>query len=248
VLPRWRALAAGDVEEKAPGELVTSVDRTAEKQLTTRLRELLPEAVVVGEEATSADPSLLAAVSEAPLAWLVDPIDGTGNFVAGSEDFAVMVALVERGDSVASWIEQPALGRSYQAVRGAGAFADGRRIRVTPRDNLACLRGAALTRFLNEEQRAAVSRFGRSVESLGPGRVCAGVDYPLIAEDEQDFVLFWRTLPWDHAPGALLLSEAGGIVAHLDGQPYRPGEHRDGLVAASGLAAHAAVASALLPE
>jgi len=90
-----------------------------------------------------------------------------------------------------------------------------------------------------------MKRFGREVSSLGPGRVCAGVDYPLTAEGEQDFVLFWRTLPWDHAPGALLVTEAGGVVAHTDGASYRPGIAREGLIAASSTAAHAAVAGAL---
>lgn len=95
VLPRWRALADGDVEEKSPGEVVTSVDRAAEALLTERLLAILPDALVIGEEATAADPSLLDAVEEAPLLWLVDPLDGTQNFVNGSADFAVMVALVQ---------------------------------------------------------------------------------------------------------------------------------------------------------
>jgi fructose-1,6-bisphosphatase/inositol monophosphatase family enzyme len=102
-----------------------------------------------------------------------------------------------------------------------------------------------LTRLLDDEQRLAVARLSDLVESLGPGRICAGVDYPLIAEGDQDFVLFMRSLPWDHAPGALLLREAGGIVSHLDGESYRPGQPRLGLLASSDRDAHADVLDAL---
>ncbi len=66
-----------------------------------------------------------------------------------------------------------------------------------------------------------------------------------MAEGAQDFVLFWRTLPWDHAPGALLVDEAGGLVAHLDGQGYRPGHPRTGLLAAADPGTHARVLGAL---
>ena len=246
VLPHWRALADGDVGEKSPGEVVTSVDRAAEAQLTERLLAMVPDALVIGEEAAAADPSLLDAVEEAPLLWLVDPLDGTQNFVNGSADFAVMVALVQDGETVASWIDRPAVGRFYMAVRGGGAFADGQRLHVHRTGDVANLRGTALTRFLDAQQRAAIDQFGRTIGSLGPGRVCAGVDYPLVAEGQQDFVLFWRTLPWDHAPRALLVSEAGGVAAHLDGAPYRPAIRRNGLVAASDAVAHTAVAHALV--
>jgi fructose-1,6-bisphosphatase/inositol monophosphatase family enzyme len=65
-----------------------------------------------------------------------------------------------------------------------------------------------------------------------PGLRCAGFEYPAVASAEEHFAVFWRTLPWDHAPGALVLAEAGGHVARLDGRPYRPAEKGAGLLVA----------------
>jgi len=231
VLPQHRRLAASDVEEKSPGELVTWVDREAERVLGLGLAELLPGVPVVGEEAASADPSLLGALEVAPLVWLVDPLDGTANFVAGSDDFAVMVALVSRGETVAAVIARPAQDRVYTAERGSGSYVDGRKLVVGDSGRgLPELRGALLTRFLTDEQRASVSAGSAGLGTVVGGRMCAGVDYPLVAEGVHDFVLFWRTLPWDHAPGALLVAEAGGLAGHLDGARYRPGTARPGLL------------------
>ncbi|MEZ0092995.1 inositol monophosphatase [Streptacidiphilus sp. EB129] len=231
ILPRFRALAEGEVTEKSPGELVTVADREAEDLISRRLRTLL-DAPVVGEEATAADPGLVAALREAPAAWLVDPLDGTANFVAGRPEYAVMAALVRAGETVAAWIVQPAEGRAYVAERGAGAWRDGTRIRRTPAPaDPSELRGAVLTRFLDPVARARVAAAAPRFAELGPGTGCAGVDYPRVLDGGQDFVLFHRTLPWDHAPGTLLLTEAGGLAQRPDGTPYRPTDDRTGLLA-----------------
>src|SRR6476469_1729696 len=87
ILPRFKRLAAKDIEEKTPGELVTAVDRDVEAFLAPELRALVASSVVIGEEASSADPRLLESVT-AEDSWLIDPLDGTGNFIEGSSDFA----------------------------------------------------------------------------------------------------------------------------------------------------------------
>jgi fructose-1,6-bisphosphatase/inositol monophosphatase family enzyme len=233
ILPRFGTLAAGEVSEKTPGELVTVADREAEALISHRLRELL-DAPVVGEEATAADPTLPRALTESPAAWVVDPIDGTGNFVAGRPEFAVMAALVRDGETIAAWILRPVDGTAYVAERGSGAWRDGTRLLRSPAPATAAeLHGDVLTRFLDGPARARVTAAAPRFASLGRGASCAGVDYPRVIEGERDFVLYQRILPWDHAPGTLLLEEAGGHARHLDGSPYRPGENRTGLLAAA---------------
>lgn len=247
VLPRFRALGERDVAEKAPGEVVTVADREAEELISRRLRGLrdLP---VVGEEATAADPKLTDALREAPAAWLVDPLDGTSNFVAGHTDFAVMAALVRSGETVASWIVQPVSGRAYVAEQGAGAWRDGEQVRREPAPaDPARMHGAALTRFLAPEARAHVQAAAPRFGALGPGVSCAGVDYPRLVDGEEDFVLFHRTLPWDHAPGTLLLREAGGTARRPDGTPYRPADDGVGLLNAADPACWETVRALLLP-
>ena len=130
ILPRFGRLAAGDVAEKAPGDLVTVADRAAEEALTARLTALLPGSRVVGEEAVAADPSVLRALDGPEPVWIVDPIDGTENFVNGSPRFSTLVALAQAGQLLASWTYIPVFGTMATASAGDGAFVDGRRVRV----------------------------------------------------------------------------------------------------------------------
>lgn len=248
VAPRFANLADADVDEKAPNELVTTADTEAEALLSRRLGELLPGVPVVGEEASAAEgepPYDL--IGEAPRVWLVDPLDGTSNFVAGSSDWGVMAALVAQGQTVLSWIWRPVDGRLYVAERGSGAWAGGRRLerREAPAE-AAELRGGVLRRFLDASVRTTVDRNARRFAGVTTGRMAAAVEYPLIAEGHQDFAVFGRTLPWDHAPGALLVEEAGGVAWRHDGTPYRPDQTTSGLLVAAGEAAWATVRADLL--
>ncbi|MFB7667056.1 inositol monophosphatase family protein [Kitasatospora sp. NPDC056138] len=235
VEPRFRALADGEVMEKAPGDLVTVADREAEVIISRRLRELLP-VPVVGEEAVAADPSLARALVDEPAAWLVDPVDGTSNFVAGRPDFAVMASLVRAGRTVAAWIWQPMSRTGYSAELGAGAWRDGHRLVRRPADDAPeKWRGTLKSRYLDPAEHHRMQTRARVFGQVSGGLRSAGMEYPLIAEGEQEFILYWRTLPWDHAPGSLLITESGGVSARLGGSPYRPdppgGE--DGLLVAA---------------
>lgn len=246
VLPRFRSLSEDQVSEKSPGEIVTVADREAEELISPRLRELL-DVPVVGEEAASADPNLLRALRREPAVWLVDPLDGTRNFVRGDREFAVMAALVREGRTVASWILRPTEGQVYTAELGSGAWRHGVRLRREPAPAApARLRGAVLSRFLSPTQQERVTAVTPEFAEVGAGAYCAGVDYPRLAEGELDFVLFHRTLPWDHAPGGLLLSEAGGVALRPEGDPYRPDDDRVGLLNAADEATWRTVRSLLL--
>jgi len=163
------------------------------------------------------------AALEGSAAWLVDPLDGTANFVAGSDDWAVMVALVVDGWTVASWIWRAVPRRLYLAEAGAGATCNGLALHRAgaPRD-AAKLRGLVLTRFLDPGDAALAQANAAGFASVVAGSGSAGADYPLLAEGAQDFVLYGRALPWDHAPGALLAEEAGCVVLHRDGRRYKP--------------------------
>ncbi|CAM5342367.1 Inositol monophosphatase OS=Streptomyces alboniger OX=132473 GN=CP975_29850 PE=4 SV=1 [Streptomyces alboniger] len=108
--------------------MVTVADRRAEERLTTDLAALLPGSVVVGEEAVHADPKIYEAISgEAPV-WIVDPVDGTRQFVRGDPGFCMLVALAVGGEVQASWTYAPALDEFAVAVRGEGAWLDSRRL------------------------------------------------------------------------------------------------------------------------
>jgi fructose-1,6-bisphosphatase/inositol monophosphatase family enzyme len=223
ILPRWRQLAADDISHKtAPHDLVTVADRQAEQQLTDALPALLPGSLVVGEEAVAADPGVLDRLRGPDPVWIVDPVDGTANFVAGKEEFATMVALAVQGEVLASWIFLPRLGGGLMATarRGEGAHLDGEPLSTARPGNGEALRVAtSQTAYLAEPER-------RLVEALRVGGVrpepcrCAGLAYVDVARGEIDAVAFTWQAPWDHAAGLLLVREAGGVDLTAGGEPF----------------------------
>ncbi|MEV0429435.1 inositol monophosphatase family protein [Micromonospora sp. NPDC049836] len=234
VVPLFRRLDDADISEKAPGEVVTVADREAEELISAGLRRLRPGSVVVGEEAVAADPDLLRHLHGDGDVWLVDPVDGTSNFAAGRRPFALMIALLTDGVPVASWVYDPLDGTMAIARAGAGTRLDGTAVRTTgAQPEVGALRGTAMTRFLPPDARRSVSAGGTRIGELLPGQHCAGREYLDILTGKQQFVLFWRTLPWDHVPGATLVREAGGVARRFDGTDYHPADEGRGLLVAA---------------
>ncbi len=212
ILPRHRALERHEVMQKRPGDVVTIADREAEAALTAAFGAATPGALVVGEEASFADPRSLAALPGAEHAWVIDPVDGTRNFASGSVDFGVMVAEVRRGETTRGWIWQPLHDTFYVAERGAGATRNG-----TP---LARLEPHPAPWEVAVWPRA--SRESVADLRLRPTRGACAIDYPALARGELDGLAYRSIHPWDHLAGCLLVAELGG-AASVDGRAYRPG-------------------------
>ena len=231
ILPRYRNLASHEIEEKAKDDLVTIADKESELRLAEGLAALLPEARIVGEEACAADPALLDRVGDG-LVWIIDPIDGTGNFAAGRPPFGVMIALCESGEVEAGWIYDPLEDRLCHAGRGKGATMDGEAFHAVESGEELPVAGIS-TLFLAGEERDELLRRAEGRLRMVDIPRCAAEQYPRIALGVNDLALFHRTLPWDHAAGALFLNEAGGHVARYDGSPYRVGTRETGMLAAA---------------
>ena len=231
IMPRWRALTASEIRTKtAEWDLVTDADVNAERMLTAALRELI-DIPVVGEEATAANESLLDIVGAPGACWVVDPVDGTRNFVDGKETFACMIALIDEGRTQAAWITYPTTGREIHAAAGVGAYLDGELIVTAPPAEPLALRGAIGARFVQGGRDSVLER----AAALGPAapiRFCAGWDYLDVITGLTDYVSFSRTLPWDHAPGSLIAREAGLASRRHDGSEYLPGDGGSGILTA----------------
>jgi fructose-1,6-bisphosphatase/inositol monophosphatase family enzyme len=253
IMPRFRRLADCDIRAKTgPLDLVTEADEAAERRITAGLRQAFPGCVVVGEEAASANPSLLDALGEAELAFVVDPVDGTSNYAAGLPLFATMAAALRRGEVIASVIHDPVGGDTAFALRCEGAWTeqpDGRRhdLRVAAPAKVEAMTGAASWRFLPEDQRIAVTRNLMRVAGSFSYR-CAAHEYRMLAGGHLHFLLYGRLLPWDHAPGWLLHREAGGYSGMFDASPYRTTTHSGGLLLAPDEASFLALRAALLDQ
>ncbi|GAA1509478.1 inositol monophosphatase family protein [Nocardioides humi] len=234
--PRFRTLSDEQVAEKNPGDLVTVADHESEALITAALQAAYPDALVLGEEAMAGDPALLDRFATAEHAFTVDPVDGTKNFVNGSPDHAVMVAEVRGGEVTRGWIWQPQHATSYVAERGAGAWRNGERLTVA---------GPGADTPFRTARRAWVGRELGGLGTLELTWACCGVDYPHLVAGDARALLYSRSMPWDHLPGGLILTEAGGTIGQHDGTPLQPQALAGGIVAAPDRATYDAVVAAL---
>ncbi|MGE3624299.1 MAG: inositol monophosphatase [Bdellovibrionales bacterium] len=242
IMPRFRKLATGDVQMKGKDDPVTIADQESERQLTARFVDYMPGSVVVGEESVAKDAEVLKHLGgDVPL-WIIDPIDGTRNFVAGHPEFAVMVALVRDRQPVASWIHDPNTGDTIMAEQGGGVWLRGERMKLATDDKSIAtvgLVGARVKKLISDPK---VMPQGADTPAIEIGS-CAGFDYPRLftgkaifanADTKRaGFLLYRHTNPWDHVPGLFLHKEGGGYSADWTGLPYAMAEPRGGLIFAS---------------
>ncbi|WP_421994512.1 inositol monophosphatase family protein [Roseococcus sp.] len=253
ILPRFRQLAAGDIRVKSgPLDLVTEADEAAERRISAALSTRFPDAMILGEEAAAADPSLLEKMAEAELCFIIDPVDGTANFAAGVPLFGVMVAAVRNGETIAGWIHDPMGDDTVIGLRGEGAWVqspDGARrdCRVSAPAPVGSMVGAVSWGFMPPERKARVlPRLSRLAGTLNFR--CAAHEYRLAATGGAHLLVYNKLMPWDHAAGVLIHAEAGGHSSHFDGAPYSPRRHTGGLLCAPDAASHAEAMQSLLGE
>ncbi len=235
--------AASAWGHKGPHDFVTDVDRAAERLIGETLTAAAPHSVVLGEEFT---PDLR---SDAPITWVVDPLDGTTNFLHGYPMYAVSIAAVVAGEPVAGVVSDVTRGCTYQATAGDGAWCDGRRLRVSAlTDPGRALLGtgfpfkapatAQLDAYLEQFRRILPRTSG--VRRGGS----AALDLAHVAEGRLDGFWEFGLSAWDIAAGMLLVREAGGRVTDFAGRPLPVAA---GNVVAGGPAVHAWLLGMLVP-
>jgi len=215
ILPRFNKLKPEDITAKSPGDMVTIADTETEKALTQELSRLYPAADIAGEESIAKNPDSLRHIITSDQAFLIDPIDGTNNFIKGDEKFAVMLTQLRQGKVVAAWIYLPALDKMVVAEGGGGAYLNGGPIKISAelRDSAKLIGAAHITRF--PENLKKIARDNMKKIAKNSPAFCAGYDYVALVEGKKDFSIYYRTLPWDHMPGGFIFAEAGGYVRTL---------------------------------
>lgn len=203
------------VEQKSRNDFVTEVDRKAEAMIIEALSKTYPDHGFIGEESgdTNADAEYL---------WIIDPLDGTTNFIRGIPHYSVSIACMHKGKLIHGVVHDPVKRETFSASRGAGAFVNGRRMRVS---KIRGLEGALLGTgipFSNRKQEhippylATLSDL--LPETAGVRRAgSAALDLAYTAAGRFD--AFWEVglSKWDMAAGILLLTEAGGLVSDFKG-------------------------------
>jgi myo-inositol-1(or 4)-monophosphatase len=214
-----------EIRAKRANDFVTQVDKAAEAAVISIIRQAYPDHDILGEESgalegRSADGKNGAQGKKTEYRWIIDPLDGTTNFIHGFPQYCVSIALQHRGAIEHGVIYDPAKNELFTASRGSGAFLDDRRIRVTKCVNL---KDALVGTGFPFKEMSRLDFYFRQLReimknSAGVRRAgAAALDLAYVAAGRMD--AFWEMglSPWDMAAGALLIQEAGGLVGDLSG-------------------------------
>ena len=213
-----RLMGTANVSEKKPGDFVTEADFASQKAIREVIMAAFPAHSFVGEE----DDGSLDSLDTEGFCWIVDPLDGTTNYIHQLRSFSVSVALAYQGELIVGTVLDPLLEEDYYAARGKGAFLNGEPIQTSKIQEL----GRALL-VCSFSSRVApdspeIKRFVNIMQQVGSVRRLgsAALNFCYVACGRLD--AYWATSvnSWDVAAGTLILREAGGVISGLDGQPY----------------------------
>jgi len=205
---------AGIGSKSTPTDLVTAMDRASEELIVAGLRAARPDDAVLGEEGG-------VHRGASGVRWLLDPIDGTVNYVYGLPQYAVSIAAEVDGTVVAGVVHNPASGEEWTAVRGGGAWRDGTRLtgpRASSLDEALLGTGFGYDARQRAEQATVVAALlpeVRDIRRFGS----AALDLCFVAEGRLDVYYESGLNPWDRAAGELIAAEAGLLVTGLHGEP-----------------------------
>lgn len=220
VLLEWRGKI--QVREKAPADLVTEADLASQQEIRRLVLGKYPDHNFVGEETED-----VAGPTESPFRWIVDPLDGTTNYVHGLAFYSVSIAVEHHGALIAGVVYDPERDECFSASRGGGAMCNGRKIGASTTTSLD---QALLVTGFPPKTRADspdVLRFGRMMEASRAIRRLgsAALNLCYVACGRVDAYWASSVKAWDIAAGVLIAEEAGALVTSLDGEPldlWRP--------------------------
>jgi myo-inositol-1(or 4)-monophosphatase len=204
---------ADSIEFKGLNDLVSYVDKQAEKQLVKNLSKILPEAGFTTEEDTI---NTKGEVFD----WIIDPLDGTTNFIHGIPTYAISIALYENGQPVIGVVYEINRGEMFSAYKGGGAFLNNKPIHVSKRTSLSeCLLATGFPYYQFDKQPQYMQLFSNLMQKChGLRRIgSAAVDLAYVACGRFDAFFEYNLNSWDVAAGAFLVQEAGGTVMNFKG-------------------------------
>jgi myo-inositol-1(or 4)-monophosphatase len=213
-LQHWQSVKLDQIADKGLNQLVSFVDKESEQKLMDGLRAILPGSCFIGEEF---NPD--SVLSDEPT-WIIDPLDGTTNFLHGLPVFAVSVALWDSGSAQVGVVHAPAMNETFTAVRGGGAHLNGKVLQLTGELNLSESLIATGFPYYDFEKMTPylelLSDLMRSTHGLRR-MGSAAIDLAYTAAGRFDAFYEMGLAPWDVAAGVLLVEEAGGFVSNFSG-------------------------------
>ena len=204
------------VSKKGPGDFVTKTDRKVEKIIIEELENARPKYGFIAEESGQNK-------KESEFNWVIDPIDGTSNFMHGIPHFAISIALEKKGEIISGMICDPIKNEIFYAEKGRGSYVNNRRIRVSSRKNLDEIIGLygcppmskiKENRFFDQIKKASMDI--HKLRNYGS----AALDFAYVASGRADFAWYDHLQYWDYAAGKIILLEAGGIISDFTGKSF----------------------------
>jgi myo-inositol-1(or 4)-monophosphatase len=213
LLSHWRKLAPGAVEEKATNDFVSIADRASERAIVDTILSAYPDDGIVGEEGSRRTGS-------SGRDWVIDPLDGTSNFIAGFPFWCVSIGVRRGSDLLAGVVWDPLRGEMYRAEKGAGAFRNEERLEVSTQSSAS---GAFLSTGFPFRAHEKIDEYlaifralflkAKAIRRAGS----AALDLASVAAGIFDGFFEFRLSPWDIAAGAVLITEAGGVLRDFEG-------------------------------
>ncbi|HET8567886.1 MAG TPA: inositol monophosphatase family protein [Candidatus Limnocylindria bacterium] len=212
LLARWRGPVSGLVTKSSSVDLASDADRAAEAAVVGRIRERRPDDAILAEEGGATE-------GRSGIRWLVDPLDGTTNFLYGFPHWSVSVAALEADGAVAAVVLDPVKDECFRAARGGGAWCGGRRLRASDLDDLSL---ALVATGFSYDTAERVAQARQQVELIARIRDLrrtgsAALDLAYVASGRVDAYVETVASPWDWAAGRLLVTEAGGRATDVPG-------------------------------
>jgi myo-inositol-1(or 4)-monophosphatase len=204
-----------NVTQKQRNDFVTGVDRTAEEIIIEQIKEKYPHHKILGEESGEHE-----GANDNDITWIIDPLDGTANFIHAIPHFCISIAVKEKNRLIVGLVYDPIRNELFTAAKGEGARVNDRRIRVSPSKSL---EGSILATGFPFKKHSVLSDYLKSFEKLFTQAAdirragSAALDLAYVAAGRYDGFWEFDLAPWDIAAGALLIREAGGMVTDLHG-------------------------------
>ncbi len=204
---------ANAIEYKGLNDLVSYVDKNAEKQIVKNLTKILPEAGFITEEETEN-------VKGHTYTWIIDPLDGTTNFIHGIPTYSISIALYEHDQPVIGVVYEINRGEMFSAYKGGGAYLNNKPIRVSPNNNLStCLLATGFPYYQFDKQPQYIQLFTEMMQKChGLRRIgSAAVDLAYVACGRFDAYFEYNLNSYDVAAGAFIVQQAGGTILNFSG-------------------------------
>lgn len=214
ILPKFQDICKNRVINKTPADLVTAADIDSEMAFFRELPKIIPDSQIVSEELSDSHPVLLKSFQDSKIQnlWVIDPLDGTTNFIEGKENFAVAVSLITNGKTKAAWIYLPYKKQMLCGDEKHGLFLNNKKFEIENKKR----------KIENIDTNRLLLPYIKPSFNLIRASSCSCSYFNLITQKIDAIIFSKKLLPWDHVAGTFLHKCSGGFNAYIDGTEYSP--------------------------